>query len=133
MSIVSYKTYIVVKTTFDGTHYWKDASNFLKHEHHHQFHIIIKVRTIPGDMDRVLEFFEVRKILFDAIDTLYPKDELDIHKIGTKSCEAIADDIYSYTQEEIRKQLSLPAEEVDMTIQVLEDGYAGAEAVYQSQ
>ena len=83
------KSFILVRTSFEGIHKWNDAPievDFLKCPHRHIFHVEAKLPVTHDD--RQLEFFMVKRILNDIIDKLYPQVE-----IGQKSCEMIASEI----------------------------------------
>lgn len=82
------KTYIKVRTEFEGYHYYPGASEidsriaFLEQEHRHMFKVEVKIGVTH--LDRELEFFLVKWALIDFI-----KDG----KMNHKSCEMIATDI----------------------------------------
>lgn len=82
------KTYIKVRTEFEGFHYYPNAGSidpriqFLENEHRHMFKVEVKISVTH--LDRELEFFLVKWALQDFI-----KDG----KMNHKSCEMIATDI----------------------------------------
>lgn len=82
------KTYIKVRTEFEGFHYYTGAGDidprikFLEHEHRHIFKVEVKISVTHND--RELEFFLVKWALSDFL-----KDG----KMNHKSCEMIAGDI----------------------------------------
>lgn len=82
------KTYIKVRTDFEGYHFYPNASEidsrikFLENEHRHIFKIEVKISV--NHLDRELEFFLVKWALND-----YLKEQNQNHK----SCEMIAKDI----------------------------------------
>ncbi len=82
------KTFIKVRTEFEGYHYYPDAGNiderirFLENEHRHMFKVEVKISVTHTD--RELEFFLVKWALQEFI-----KSGNQNHK----SCEMIAVDI----------------------------------------
>lgn len=82
------KTYIKVRTEFEGFHFYKNAGDidprikFLENEHRHIFKVEVKISVTH--LDRELEFFLVKWKLRDFI-----KDG----NMNHKSCEMIATDI----------------------------------------
>ncbi len=82
------KTFIKVRTEFEGYHYYPDAGNiderirFLENEHRHMFKVEVKISVTHTD--RELEFFLVKWALQEFI-----KSGNQNHK----SCEMIAEDI----------------------------------------
>jgi hypothetical protein len=82
------KTYIKVRTEFEGYHYYPNAGSidprikFLENEHRHMFKVEIKISVTH--LDRELEFFLVKWALQDFIKS---------GKLNHKSCEMIATDI----------------------------------------
>jgi hypothetical protein len=82
------KTYIRVRTEFEGFHFYPGASKinpkiaFLEKEHRHMFKVEIKISVTH--LDRELEFFLVKWALQDFI-----KSGNQNHK----SCEMMATDI----------------------------------------
>jgi len=82
------KTYIRVRTEFEGYHYYPGASDiderisFLENEHRHQFKVEVKISV--NHLDRELEFFLVKWALQEHIES---------GNQNHKSCEMIATDI----------------------------------------
>jgi hypothetical protein len=82
------KTYIKVRTKFEGFHCYPNASEiderirFLEHEHRHVFHVTVKIAVTH--LDRELEFFRVQWALSDFIQG---------GNQNHKSCEMIAQGI----------------------------------------
>jgi len=82
------KTYIKVRTEFEGYHYYPSAGTidpriqFLENEHRHLFKVEVKISVTH--LDRELEFFLVKWALQDFIKS---------GKLNHKSCEMIATDI----------------------------------------
>ena len=82
------KTYIKVRTQFEGFHYYPGAGDidpriaFLEKEHRHMFHVEVKISVTHTD--RELEFFLVKWALQEFIT-----DSNQNHR----SCEMIATDI----------------------------------------
>lgn len=88
---MSYKTFIKVRTQFEGFHYYPNAGaidpriKFLEYEHRHMFKVEVKI-SVTHD-DRELEFFLVKWAL-----TAFLQD----NKMNHKSCEMIAREILNY-------------------------------------
>jgi hypothetical protein len=82
------KTYIKVRTQFEGFHHYPNAGSiddriqFLENEHRHMFKVEVKISV--SHLDRELEFFLVKWALNEFI-----QDGNQNHK----SCEMIATDI----------------------------------------
>jgi len=85
---MSTKSYIKIRTEFEGYHYYPGASKiderirFLENEHRHQFKVEVKISVTHTD--RELEFFLVKWALEDHIRS---------GNQNHKSCEMIAEDI----------------------------------------
>lgn len=88
---MSLKTFIRVRTEFEGFHYYPGASKidpriaFLEDEHRHIFHVSVKISVTH--CDRELEFFLVKWKLNEFIVE---------SKMNHKSCEMIAKDILGF-------------------------------------
>ena len=83
------KTKIVVRTSFIGWHYWKDAPievQFLRALHRHVFHVQVTIPVTHSNRD--LEFFIVQSFLNGFIKKLFPDGMLQ-----QRSCEMIAEEI----------------------------------------
>lgn len=82
------KTFIRIRTEFEGFHFYPDAGlideriKFLETEHRHIFRVEVKISV--NHLDRELEFFLVKWALQDFIKS---------GKMNHKSCEMIATDI----------------------------------------
>ena len=82
------KTYIKVRTEFEGFHYYPNAGSidkrikFLENQHRHIFKVEVKISVTH--LDRELEFFLVKWAL---------QDFLVENQMNNKSCEMIATDI----------------------------------------
>lgn len=82
------KTYIKVRTEFEGFHFYPGASkidpriSFLEKEHRHMFKVEVKISV--NHLDRELEFFLVKWALAQFIEA---------GNQNHKSCEMIATDI----------------------------------------
>jgi hypothetical protein len=87
-TILNKRSYIKVRTEFEGFHYYPDAGkidsriHFLENEHRHMFKVEVKISVTH--LDRELEFFLVKWALQEFI-----KSGNQNHK----SCEMIAEDI----------------------------------------
>lgn len=85
---MSTKTYIKVRTEFEGFHFYPNAGSidarikFLENEHRHMFKVEVTISVTH--LDRELEFFLVKWAL---------RDFLNNGKMNHKSCEMIATDI----------------------------------------
>ena len=85
------KTYIKVRTEFQGFHHYPNAGSidprikFLENDHRHLFKVEVKIQVFHAD--RELEFFIVKWGLQEFIKT---GDQ------NHKSCEMIANDILRY-------------------------------------
>lgn len=82
------KTYIKVRTDFEGYHYYPNAGSidprikFLEYEHRHIFKVEVKIGV--NHLDRELEFFLVKWALNEFIQD---------GNMNHKSCEMIGTDI----------------------------------------
>lgn len=82
------KTYIKVRTEFEGFHFYPNAGTidprikFLEYEHRHMFKVEVKISVTHTD--RELEFFLVKWALTEHIKE---------RKLNHMSCEMIATDI----------------------------------------
>lgn len=97
------KRFIGVRSSFVGLHKWQDVpkdkpNNFLQHEHRHVFNLEI-IFTVEH-VDRNIEFFEAEWHIQDVITQLYGPDK--IKKLGNRSCELVATEIYNKMQEPFR-------------------------------
>jgi len=88
MKITKTRSYIRVRTEFEGYHYYPGAGEiderirFLENEHRHMFKVEVKISVTH--LDRELEFFLVKWALQDFIRS---------GNQNHKSCEMIAEDI----------------------------------------
>jgi hypothetical protein len=101
---------------FFGTHHWplaKGEFEFLKHQHHHYFHVTVWVEQF--DVDRDIEYLALAKWLAELC-----KDG----SMDSKSCEQIALDVRSSVLSYV-EDLS-PGTERRVNVEVLEDGVNGA-------
>ena len=97
-----------------GTHYWPEASGdvaFLKHEHHHDFHIYVECDV--KDNNRQIEFLRLRIYLKKLITYLYPVQN-GIVRFQESSCEMIS--------ETIQKHLIKSYGNLNWKVYVSEDG-----------
>jgi hypothetical protein len=89
---------IKVKHVVLGTHNWPDADKhfpevgFLRHEHHHDFHIYVECDV--EHHDREIEFIMLRVDIMKFLELQY--DGNYIKKFGAHSCEMIATDILDW-------------------------------------
>ncbi len=102
---MSVKSFIIVRTRFEGFHFWKEAPievDFLKLLHRHMFYVEAKIPVM--DNDRQLEFFIVKRFIDSVIKNNFPNGE-----IRGKSCEMIAEIILEEIQSKyaLRKGVSV--------------------------
>jgi hypothetical protein len=111
---------IKVKHTVLGTHNWPDADKhfpevgFLKHEHHHDFHIYVECGV--EHHDREIEFIMLRVELMKIIHNSWPG--IWIKRFGPCSCEMIAETILKQLNEKY-------GEYRDWKVSVFEDDIQG--------
>jgi len=116
--LMSNTNYIWVTFRKEGLHKWPDAVNypgveFLANEHRHEFHFRVHLEVFHNDR-------EVEFILFKReLQSLYEEKTL---QLDYKSCEMMADDLYSY----IAKNYSGR----NVIIEVSEDGENGVRQEY---
>jgi hypothetical protein len=109
------KTFICVKTCFEGWHNWPEAPieiEFLRFPHRHLFYVEVKLPVLHDD--RQLEFFIVKRFLDETIKMLYPSKVLK-----QRSCEMMAKELL----EEIVKKFKIKR---GITISISEDNENGA-------
>lgn len=107
------KKFIWVTFQREGFHKWPDAPDevaFLKSTHRHVFHFKVSVEV--SGSDRELEFFIEKKYM----EGLYESSL----KLNNKSCEMIAEDLYTHLAERYKD------EQRTVIIDVSEDGENGA-------
>lgn len=110
------KTYIEVRTRFEGFHRWHDAPDevdFLRNRHRHEFHV--RARILVGHDDRELEFILVKRYLTKIIESWG-------RELGSFSCEMMA----STLANSILAHYGLR----DLEVEVSEDGENGAVVAY---
>lgn len=113
------KNYVVIKTQFEGFHYWKDAPEevkFLRDLHRHIFHVRVEVPVKHENRD--VEIILLKRF----IDTLCSILTEPIKKKGL-SCEQIATTIAKVTA--VKYNINRCA------VEVLEDGENGGISVYE--
>ena len=119
MSICT-KPYVIIKTQFEGFHYWKDAPDhvaFLRDPHRHMFHV--KIRMGVDGLDRDIEIISFKKHINSYIKTTLVET---IAKEGW-SCEMIADNI--------ARHICAIYDNVDMLeVEVLEDNENGGGVIH---
>jgi len=123
---------LIVNTEFEALHYWEDTKSFLQFPHHHRFLVQFRITTISGDMNRSLEFFDVRRVLNECIrEMIRDHDQHDkgydtlgfgVLKLST---EAMGSILLDNMCEKEMMQLE-PAYCVELECIVTEDGYAGS-------
>lgn len=107
------ENFVVVRTQFEGFHYWKDASDevaFLRDLHRHIFHVEVTMSVEHGDRD--VEIILLKRYVDKICSSLTEK----IKKEGL-SCEHIA--------QEITRLIIAQYDPSQCYIQVLEDGENG--------
>lgn len=88
------KTTIFVSFTKYGLHCWPSCNiekvNFLQHPHGHTFHFRLYFKV--DELDRELEFFDVKDKIISFIEHEFSSDEIPSHMVdfGAMSCEHIA-------------------------------------------
>ena len=119
MSICT-KPYVIIKTRFEGFHYWKDAPDcvsFLRDPHRHMFYV--KIRMGVDSLDRDVEIISFKKHINSYIKTVLVET---IAKEGW-SCEMIADNI--------TRHICATYDNVYMLeVEVLEDNENGGGVIY---
>ena len=113
------KIWMKVTTSFEGVHYYKNATGdeeFLKHPHRHVFHLTVKIQQYHTNRD--IEYIHFKRWLDNQLDSIL---------VNGKSCEMLCDIIYNLAQ---RKYMSKNTAKRDVTIEVLEDGENGAIVEY---
>lgn len=109
-------TLINVTLQIEGLHLWPEATNYLKHEHRHVFHITCK--RLVTHSDREIEIIQFKSQIIHYLQSVFSTrklkgTELTICNFGRMSCEDIAE---------------LLLKEFDLQYcQVLEDNENGAE------
>lgn len=87
-------THILVKSQFEGTHYYRDAPEevaFLRHPHRHVFHVEAQIEVFHSD--RELEFIMVKRALEKHL-ACYTSSHA-----GSYSCEMVAESVQSWAKE----------------------------------
>jgi len=105
------KKFIIVKTSFEGFHYWKDAPievGFLKNLHRHIFYVEAKISV--SHSNRALEFFTVQHFIEDHLINKFRKLGCNLKEM---SCEMIAEEILNAIciQYRIKKGVSVTVSE----------------------
>lgn len=107
------ENFVVVRTQFEGFHYWKDAPDevaFLRDLHRHIFHVEVVMSVRHGDRD--VEVILLKRFIDRACSLLTEK----IKREGL-SCERIA--------KEIMKLIEIQYDPSGCTVAVLEDNENG--------
>lgn len=110
--------FIVIKTTYQGIHRYKDAPDqvsYLRNEHRHLFYVQAKIQIF--DDDRELEFIIVK----DFIDK-YFRDRFDnyhTYHMGDQSCEMVATDLLNQIKNEYGNNRKI-------SVSIFEDNENGA-------
>jgi hypothetical protein len=100
----------------EGIHKYPDAPEgveFLKYPHRHMFHFRVELEVFHDDRD--VEFILLKR----ELEALYAEGTL---QLDYKSCEMMADDLYTY--------INVNYPERDIVIEVSEDGENGTRAYY---
>jgi len=96
------KTFIKIKTQFEGFHRWKDAPDsvaFLRHLHRHIFNVSVKIKV--EKYDREIEYFLALKELNRIVV------QLSSDMSGEESCEMLALEIHKKMFEVYEKELEV--------------------------
>lgn len=107
------KIWVVVNTSFEGFHHWKDAPDivaFLRDSHRHIFHV--RVEMSVEEVDRDVEIILLKRFINEVLDEMKP----DIASEGW-SCEKIAS--------MLAKNLYMSYSSNEIIVEVLEDGENG--------
>lgn len=115
--MIAKRSYIWIKTQFEGYHFYPNAPNgvsFLKNVHRHLFKVKVWVQVLHSD--RELEFFAVKKFI---------DSKLKGFRVDTKSCEMVCDYIHAQLMLKYGMHRSY-------RVSVSEDGENGAEKWYGS-
>jgi len=100
----------------EGIHKYPDAPEgveFLKYPHRHMFHFRVELEVFHDDRD--VEFILLKR----ELEGLYNEGTL---QLDYKSCEMMADDLYTY--------INVNYPDRDVIIEVSEDGENGTRAYY---
>lgn len=100
----------------EGIHKYPDAPEgveFLKYPHRHMFHFRVELEVFHDDRD--VEFILLKR----ELEALYAEGTL---QLDYKSCEMMADDLYTY--------INVNYPDRDVVIEVSEDGENGTRAYY---
>lgn len=93
-SVTRSKTFVYVKLSLYGLHYWPSPSHeevqFLKSPHGHTFHF--KLTFEVGHNDRDIEFFMTKSTILEFLQLKFKDDKLPngILNFGSASCEHLA-------------------------------------------
>lgn len=109
---MSQRSYITVCLEVPGVHYYPESTReYLKVLHRHDFKICVSLEVT--DPNREFEFYDVQEYLRDTLDMLYPHIDVSTYNFGTRSCEHIAQKLFSV----LRKKYPL------FTVKVEEDKF----------
>ncbi len=89
-------TFVYVKTTFEGMHYWANAPEevkFLRNPHRHLFYVTAMFQV--DHPDRELEFFILQRKLNELVKYYTYKPGIE-ESIRPLSCEQFADLFFQY-------------------------------------
>lgn len=107
------KPYVIIKTQFEGFHYWGEAPQlvaFLRNRHRHMFHV--EVRVSVTELDRDIEVILFKRHIDELLNDMKPR----IDSEGW-SCEMIANELASLLLDEYDSN--------EIEIVVLEDNENG--------
>lgn len=110
------QNFIWVTFQKEGIHCYPAAPDgvaFLRHDHRHIFHFRVEVEVFHQDRD--IEFILLKR----ELEGLYNDNTL---KLDYKSCEMMADDLYSY--------INVHYPQRDVVVEVSEDGENGCRNYY---
>lgn len=94
-TLPAFKSYLVIKTTFDCFHMWATAPDeykYFRHPHRHKFYVVLKVRVT--ELNRALEFLHVQQQLDNVCRDLFGfTDYANHNRCSTRpySCEQMAE------------------------------------------
>lgn len=118
------RTYIRIRTRWEGFHRWRDAPNnvsFLRDLHRHEFHLDVIMGV--EDADREIETITMKRWLIEILDRSYLKSTMGI--ASEWSCEQIAEYIGYAIQEKYGSRFLL--------VEVLEDGENGGGVMWEGE
>jgi len=123
---------VIVKTDFEALHFWEEAESFLKFPHYHRFFVELRISTVPGDMNRSLEFFAAKAMLGCAIRNMLLRHALSPSILPKQlRCDTLGYEVVKLStekmSEEILNYINKDHQEISVSVKVMEDDYNGSE------